>query len=263
MSLLTIDLPIRWCPTIPAPEEEAVEINNRYVEKVWPLPAEQTALVMVDCWDVHPIRSHEANSARLCEEVIRPAVDACHRVGVTVIHAPSPAQATAFPQWIQYAGDRELGVNQPAAAAPAWPPADFRQRTGDYLTYARPYYLRPVMDSIKDRTIVPVLTPAENEYVIATGDQLHRLCCHRRILHLLYCGFAANMCVPFRDYGIKAMHERGYSCILLRDATLAIEAAHTYQEKRLTEAAWLAVEMLWGVSSTAEHFLAACARSGA
>ena len=49
------------------------------------------------------------------------------------------------------------------------------------------------------------MEPAPEDFVVATGDQLHRLCRDRGILHLFYAGFAANICIPFKDYGIRAL----------------------------------------------------------
>jgi len=31
------------------------------------------------------------------------------------------------------------------------------------------------------------------------------------LLHLFYAGFAANICIPFKDYGIRALRARGYN----------------------------------------------------
>lgn len=254
----TIDLPVRWYPTITPPEVPCREPNGCYLEKTWPLALDQTALVLVDCWDTHEIETHLENSGAIIEAVIRPLLDACRESEVAVVHAPSPAQAKLYPEWVRYAGDEELGhQTRPRSDDPAWPPAAFRQRTGEWEPLARPSYLRDVTASLAERRIVESIEPAGDDYVIATGDQLHRLLRDKGILHLLYVGFATNMCILFRDYGIERMHQRGYNCILLRDGTIGIEAAHTYDGKRLTEAAIVTVEMLFGVSSTAAEFLAA------
>ena len=54
------------------------------------------------------------------------------------------------------------------------------------------------------------------------------LCRERGILYLIYVGFATNICVPDRDYGMRAMRERGYALVLVRDATTGVEASDTY-----------------------------------
>ncbi len=219
---------------------------------------EQAALVMVDCWDRHPIVTHQERAARICVELIAPAAQACRDAGLTVIHAPSPGQARLYPQWTKYASDVELWG--PPASEIAWPPAEFRSRSGEYEKLAKrpePELKRWLDEDLAGRCIVASLEPKPDDFVVATGDQLHRLCRHREILHLFYCGFAANMCVPGRDYGMRAMNQRGYGLVLLRDCTSAIEAQTTYPTMALTEAAILEVEMLTGFSATSEELVAA------
>lgn len=258
--MAVLQVPVRWYPTVTEPAVRCLEPNGAHLERVWELPAAQTALVMVDCWTTHPIESHLDNSGEIIERVVVPLTEACRSAGISVIHAPSPVQAHLYPQWLRYAGQVELGYLPPAGPADGgspWPPADFRSRTGAYAGLARPTYLRDVQPYLVERRIVPSLGPQPDDFVIATGAQLHRLCRHREILHLLFVGFATNMCILHRDYGIIAMQQRGYNCVLLRDATVAIEAAETYEARGLTQAAIYQVEMLFGVSSTAADVMTA------
>src|SRR5688572_25263005 len=69
------------------------------------VPSEEAALVLVDCWDDHVMVSHLERTAVICRERIRPLMEACRRIGVAVVHAPSPNVAHKFPQWLRYAGD--------------------------------------------------------------------------------------------------------------------------------------------------------------
>ncbi|MEI6502150.1 MAG: isochorismatase family protein [Armatimonadota bacterium] len=218
---------------------------------------EEMALVLVDCWDRHYLRSYLERTDQIIREKIVPVVEACHDLDMTVIHAPSPAQAKRYPQWLQYAGDEEL--NPPAAPTlPDWPPQNFRYRSGDYQQFAKPpgavVQAWRIVEA-DQRKIVSELEPREDEFVVATGRQLHRLLRHRKILHLVYVGFATNMCVVGRDYGMRAMHGRGYNVMLLRDCTTGIEAYDTVGDMALTRAAILEVEMLMGFTSTSESLI--------
>jgi len=259
----TIPIPVRWYPTVTAPDVPCREPNGAHLERTWELPVEQTALVLVDCWDSHPIETHLEHSAAIIDEVLVPLLEACRDVAMTIVHAPSPPQAKLYPQWLRYAGNEELGYGSPPPGGGAtWPPAEFRRREGEFAVFERPTYLRDVMPYLAERRIVECIAPAGDDYVVATGEQLHRLLRHRGILHLLYVGFATNMCILHRDYGLIAMHGRGYDCVLLRDGTVGIEAAETYDELGLTRAAVYQVEMLFGVSSTAAAVTAACRSVG-
>ncbi len=255
-----LTLPVR-CYRLGVDEgQECVEKNFSYAEREWELATDETALVLVDCWDKHYVVSHEERSGQVIRERIAPALQACRQAGITIVHAPSPGTARAYPQWLRYAGDRELGFAA-TPPPPDWPPEDFRSRKGDYAIFDKPP--EPARDQWvkefdKQRRIVQDIAPVEQDFVIATGEQLHRLLRDRRILHLLYCGFAANMCVPGRDYGTRAMKQRGYNIILLRDCTAAIEAAHTFEQWGLTEAFVLECEMTIGHTTTSQQLIAAC-----
>ncbi|MCE5239147.1 cysteine hydrolase [bacterium] len=239
-----------------------LEENTRAVESVRSFKPQEMALILVDCWDRHYLKSFLARSDQIIRECIVPLRDACHEIGITVVHAPSPAQAKRYPQWLQYAGDEELFSRQ-ATSVPDWPPPGFRSRSGEYQQFAKqPGAVVQAWRVVEadQRRIAPELEPQDGEFVIATGRQLHRLLRHRKILHLLYAGFAANMCVLARDYGMRAMHHRGYNTILLRDCTTGIEAHDTVGAQALTRAAVLEAEMLLDFTADSQDLRAAIRR---
>ncbi len=239
---------------------EYVEPNFHHAFADRQLDPAEAGLVMVDCWSIHPIVTHQERAARICAELIAPVAEACRQAGVAVIHAPSPGQAKLYEQWTKYASDAELFGAAPEP--PTWPPEEFRTKEGDYAQFAKmpePLSKRWVEAELENRRIIDCLEPRPDDFVVATGEQLHRLCRHNGIVHLFYCGFAANMCVPGRDYGMRAMQRRGYNLILLRDCTTAIEASHTYEDLAITEASILEVEMTLGFTTTAADLIAACA----
>ncbi len=255
----TISLQVRYQRHAPDEGEEYIEPNFHRAFLDWELNPTEAALVMVDCWNIHPIVTHQQRAARICADLIAPVAEACRRAGVHVVHAPSPGQAKLYEQWTKYAGDAELFG--PGGEPPDWPPVEFRNREGDYARFVRPQEpatKRWLDTELENRRIIDCLEPRPDDFVVATGDQLHRLCRHNRVVHLFYCGFAANMCVPGRDYGMRAMQRRGYNIILLRDCTTAIEASHTYESLAITEASILEVEMTLGFTATAADLIAAC-----
>ncbi len=200
-----------------------------YVHLPVGIPLEQAALVLVDCWDRIIVESFQGRAGRVCEETIRPVLEACRSAGITVVHAPSPPVAEKFRQfWPREATDDKAPVPPPEQD---WPPADFALRRGEWthLQARRSGLHQEQLDRIdRDRSIHRAVLPQASDYVIATGEQLHRLCTERGILYLFYVGFATNICVPDRDYGLRAMRERGYALVLLRDATTGVEARDTY-----------------------------------
>jgi nicotinamidase-related amidase len=253
------------------PGVDCVEANFHYEE--WPvtIPAHQAALVLVDVWDTHYIRSHAERTAEIARTKIAPAVAVARAAGIAVIHAPSPAQSKRYPQWTRYATEADArapvtGRTAPFVEPSAWPPAAFRRREGAYAQFRSPQ--SPLMKQVADqrlaRGIDASVLPAPEDFVVATGDQLHRLCAAQGLLHLFYAGFAANVCISFKDYGIRAMHARGYHTILLRDCTTAIEGHDTVDTLAGTAQAIRELEMAdLAATITSEAFVAACAAARA
>ena len=110
---------------------------------------------------------------------------------------------------------------------------------------------------IEKRSIVPEVEPRDGDCVIFDGAQLHGVLAERRVHTLLYAGFAANMCVPHRDYGMRAMGKRGYDVVLIEDCTTAIEVADTLEGMALTKAAIVDVAVSVGHTVSSGDLLAA------
>jgi nicotinamidase-related amidase len=259
-------LPMGTLSLKPRYQRLAVDEGTEYAEHnferafvEWEMDPTEAALVLVDCWDIHPITTHHNRSAEICSGRIAPVVEACREAGVAVIHAPSPPQARNYEQWTKFADNEDLfGGGQSSAG---WPPEEVRKNEGEYAQFKKP--VEPLKDEwIREkrhlRDIVDCLAPCEDDFVIATGPQMHRLCRHEGIVHLFYAGFATNMCVMMRDYGMRAFNKRGYTLVLLRDCTTAIEAETTVDELALTEAAVVEVEMLLGYTLTSDELIEAC-----
>ena len=222
-------------------------------------PADRIALVLVDVWSDHFVSTHLKRGRDITLERIVPVAEAFRSVGAAVIHAPSPDCAKRYEAWTRFAGDDEV-FGRPGPAPDDWPPAEFRSRTGDYEAWAQPKdpHDQEFEDTIRNRRIIPEAEPCAGDEVVLTGAQLHRLLKHRGILHLFYAGFAANMCVPFRDYGMRAMNDRGYDIILIRDCTTAIEVADTSENLDLSRAAVIDTEVNIGYTTSHSELVAAC-----
>ncbi|HET7768343.1 MAG TPA: isochorismatase family protein [Chloroflexota bacterium] len=254
-----------------SPESGRDWVESSFHYETWPvtIAAREAAVVLVDVWDRHVITSHAARTAEIARSRIAPALAAARTAGIAVIHAPSPVQARRYPQWTRYAGESD-------ATAPAirswpfmepsddWPPPAFRRREGPFAQFRRPSAATVVepRGEREGRAIDPSVEPQPGDFVVATGEQLHRLCAARGILHLFYAGFAANICIPFKDYGMRAFHARGYHTVLLRDCTTAIEGHDTVDGLAGTRQAIRELEMA-GIAATitSDDLVAACALS--
>lgn len=256
----TLDIDVRYYHQ--TPRAYITEADNKHRTLRWRLPVEGVALILVDVWSDHYVKSHLDRGRDITLTHIRPVLEAFRRIGALVVHAPSPDCARKYPAWLRYAGDDEV-KGRSGGASDDWPPADFRRKTGDYAKWARPMEEKNKLfeDIIANRGIIPEVAPQGDDHVIVNGDQLHRVLRHRKALHLFYCGFAANMCVPFRDYGMRAMKARGYDIVLIRDCTSAIEVADTIDDLAISRVCVVDTELTVGYTVSSSDLVAACGKA--
>lgn len=261
----TLNLRVRHTRELTDLDVECTEDRLGFGHLEWSLPIEHTALVLVDCWHDHPVRSFLERASAIMKDKLAPTVEALRAVGVPIVHAPAPEVARHYAPATPPTWDR-AEQEAPPKQTPDWPPEDFRRRKDAYACFgvhrlpneprARQWHQDHLQDPMR---IADVLKPRPEDVVIADGEQLHRFCRHRQVMHLLYAGFAANICLQIRDYGMRAMLGRGYNLILIRDATTAIEHAETVTGQWLTRAAVLNLEMKVAPSVTSDQVQRACA----
>ncbi len=86
--------------------DDNVEANIAVVKAALDLDPAETALILVDVWGGHHLKSHYERTGRIMSERIRPCIEAARACGIPVVYAPSPQVARAYPQWVRYAGSR-------------------------------------------------------------------------------------------------------------------------------------------------------------
>ena len=60
------------------------------------LPVAETALVLVDLWNVHFIESWIERAKQVTVDCVVPVIDTARRAGLTIVHASSPPVAGAI-----------------------------------------------------------------------------------------------------------------------------------------------------------------------
>jgi len=238
------------------------EKDFHYVEQTLAIPLRQAALVLVDCWNVHYCRSWVARAEELIHTRLAPVVRSARRAGLVVIHAPTEQVAEKYPRsaWLFEDADRER-TPRFATPDPEWPPAEFVDRTGQYAAFRRDYHPTGWKEHFPQLAIAEPLAPTAEDYVVRSGSHLHKVLKRLKVLHLFYAGFATNICLRRRDYGMRAMGERGYNLILLRDCTTAVEAHDTVAELLATRVFVQDIETKLAYSATSDQFIEACRRA--
>ena len=235
------------------PGVEWLESNTAAASLDWSIPLPQVALVLVDVWDHHYLKDTEARTERVIDENLLPLLTACRSAGLSVIHAPSPAQAMQHPNWVALRDE-----DQSAAPHDSWPPPEFRSKSGPYQAYRRPGEARqPELQQLSaTRQLHPKIQPMAGEVVVAKGSELHHRCKQQGILFLLFAGFNTNACILVRDYGTLEMSRRGYEVILVRDCTTGMESPESQPTLAQTKGAILFLEMFGQYSVASKEIIA-------
>ncbi len=231
MAQRTIHLRPRYVRRYTDPGVPRLEKNFRHARLDWDMPLHEAALICLDIWDRDLPPDMRRRDDRITRERIVPVVEAARDNGLQVIHAPATPIAEKHPNWVNLLRDSRPQAEWPDS--PAWPPAEFRGKRGPYEKYARPFEPQAAesREFFEDVDFHELVSPVGDEAVILTGEELHRLCAQRGILHLFYVGFHTPGCMTGRSYGIPAMWKRGYHCILLRNCTNAMENGETFDDQ--------------------------------
>lgn len=248
----TLNIPARYYRVYTDPEVTCNEENFHFVEKQLPIPTEQSALVLVDVWSTHYIDSWLQRATQITQEKIVPLLNVARKLGITVIHAPSPS--VVEPQHPEC-----MPETQPQPVHQQWPPAEFRSiyRQGPFGRNQEPRLSEALARYVTELKISDLVKPLPNEPIIATGDQLHDLLTERKICHLFYAGFATNWCIINRDYGLISMYHKGYNIVLVRDATTGVEFHDSVDQCTATEIAIREIETKYAWSTTTDHIIQA------
>lgn len=256
--------------SFPAEDPGDQNLNNhwRRHERTVEMPVEQTALILIDVWDIESEREpNPPVGDQIVHTAIAPLLEAARAADMLVIHAahrPVGWDGLNTGPRADYRGGDAMARDQlppEVAAQPInpdeWPPREFRYRVGEYGQFARndrPAY----MPYAYVRGIHPGALPVrrDREFIESAFDQVQSLLRENGILHLLYVGQWTNGCVVMRDVGIRRMSALGYNTVILRDATWGPELADTWDTMEVTRGAVMDIEILNGFSALAAEVTA-------
>lgn len=218
------------------------------------LDLSRTALVSMHAWDNFTREEYPGwyrcveympRATRILETVFPPLLADVRAAGMSLFHVVDP---------VLYGKMEKRGrTHAPKPARPCKPP----WMAKDPLT-RRFHALRAkecfvgahnwpdVRRSFKAVDFHPASRPAPGEPVVRDTGQLDALCRRRGIVHLVYIGFAINVCLFRMPGGMWDMNRRGYFCSTIREATTAVENRESARAERNKEAALWQVGLEFG-----------------
>jgi type 1 glutamine amidotransferase/nicotinamidase-related amidase len=211
--------------TLHLPTRSRVEVapnSGRYavVDKTLDWDARQTAVIVIDVWDVHSCKSATARLEAMVPRMNAVVANLRER-GALVVHAPSDTMKF-------YEGTPARKLAQDAPAAPIPPGIVFKWQ---YLDLAVEGTL-PIDDTDggcddEPRCKGGIVWKSENpgieikpgDAISDKGQEIFNLLEQRGIKNVVILGVHANMCILGRSFGIREMTHLGKNVVLVRDLT--------------------------------------------
>jgi nicotinamidase-related amidase len=261
-----ITLPVRFYRAVPTSDPAG------HVEEPWELELSRTAFIELHCWNVGcpggpPVPEEfwvdmgsPANHAvgwQIINEAIEPCLQAARRIGMPVVHVQPERIGARYPH---LQPPLPASDPQPNGAAWGWSPISDHQARRANRVHGEGFN---DWAGWADLDIAEPVKPIAGETMIVTTDQFDAWLRQRGIDTLIYTGFCTNLCILDSPASMKPMGNRGYRCVLLRDATLAVEFPDTLADRIHTQTAIRYVECWVGYTASVPDFLKACAEGGA
>jgi len=252
-----ISLPVRFYRSVPS------DTPNGMVTEEWNLDVTKTAFVSLHCWNVGcpggpPVpkdywvdmgspQNHVLGWHIIQEEIV-PALAAARRIGMPVVHVQPESIGNRYPQ-----------LMPPLPEAPKLAPSSPGPISDHYARRAQRVHGEGFMDweGWKELDFAGPVRPRDNETVVITTAQWDAWLRQRGIDTLIYVGFCTNLCILDAPGGMRLMAPLGYRCIILREATLAVEFPDTLEQRHQTEASLRFIEGWVGYTASNRDFLRA------
>jgi hypothetical protein len=103
----------------------------------------------------------------------------------------------------------------------------------------------------------PQAEPVGGEPIAENGHQLYAACKNAGVNHLIYAGFAIDMCLLLSPGGMVDMSRHGLMCSALRDAVTAVETKETARHQLAKQIALWRVAVVFGFVFDVADFIKA------
>lgn len=259
-------LPVRFYRAVPTSHPAGL------VTEEWNLDRDRTAFVSLHLWNVGcpggpPVpedywvdmgspENHAVGWSIITDEIV-PALTAARRIGMPVVHVQPESIGAKYPHLQPPRPDQR----QRAAADLPTPDTERRTPISDhYARRASRVHGEGFMDweGWKALDFAAPARPLENETVVVTTAQWDDWLRQKGIDTLIYVGFCTNLCILDAPGGMRQMAPLGYRCVILREATLAVEFPDTLAERLHTQVSLRFIESWVGYTASNRDFLRAC-----
>jgi nicotinamidase-related amidase len=230
---------------------------------------EHTAVVVMHAWDTgtpeqypgwHRCLEYITRADRIVREVFPPLLAAVRESDLPLFHvAGGGGYAGRYPG---YQRAVELAGPEPAPPEQIQPDpvlTRLRQFRDDHVFVGR-HNQEDVRRGFRNIGFPPEAEPLGDEGVAENAHQLFALCRDAGVNHLIYAGFAIDMCLLISAGGMADMARHGLMCSALRQAVTAVEHKETARHELAKEVALWRVAVVYGFVFDVDDFIAALRR---
>jgi len=176
----------------------------------------KVAIIAVDCWHYHWCRTWRSRAGSLIPR-FNYCFDACRKLGMTLVFSPTNAmrdmnelpQRKATLALPNHQLPALLNLPDPYPGAIRWGMCECGLGEACFYT-----------NNVNNQH--PDLKMAADEFIALTQQEAYNVLKERGITHIIYTGFATNMCMWGKPTGMKFMRQFGFQCCFARDLTEAI-----------------------------------------
>jgi len=176
----------------------------------------KTAVFVIDAWHYHWCRTWRSRAGSLMPR-FNYSLDAARKLGMTMVF--SPTNATRDLHGTPQRKATLALTNHPLPPLSNLPdpyPGSLRFGMCECGMGDDCHYTNNVNNQHPD------LRMGEGEFIALTQQEAYNVLKQRGITHIIYAGFATNMCMWGKPTGMKFMRQFGFECMVARDLTEAI-----------------------------------------
>lgn len=231
---------------------------------VLPLDLDHTALAVMHAWDFgtrerypgwHRAVEYIPRADDICRNVLPRLLEAVRRSGMRLFHIAVPGDyLNKYPGYratLELAGPESIRP-QSAASDPA---LETLRRFKADRAFPGAHNRDDIARGFARLDFPAGATPADDEPIATTEEQLFALCEKYGVNHLIYAGFAINGCLLASPCGMIDMSRRGILCSAIRQAVTAIENKETARTESAKELGLWFVSIISGFVYEADDLM--------
>jgi nicotinamidase-related amidase len=189
--------------------------DGRIREATERVDPKRIAVIAVDVWHYHWCRTWRSRAGSLIPR-FNQSFDAARRLGITLVFSPTEAM-------------RDLNESPQRKATlalshyPLPQPNDLPDPYTDNLRYGKCECGAgdECYRCYNSNNQHPDLRMADSDFIAITEQEAFNIFESRGITHVIYTGFATNVCLWSKPIGLKFMRQLGFRCMVARDLTEA------------------------------------------